>query len=148
MTENRSPQNPYQHEIINSDYPPHLFNTDGPSIHPIPLEDNAVIWVDNHSSFLSMLDELKKAKEIAVDLEHHDYRSYYGFVCLMQISTRNQDWIVDTLELRGELIALNEVFTDPKIVKVFSYQDCADEGISWSNLRCNLVTTGFRIISR
>ena len=67
-----------------------------------------------------MLDELKKAKEIAVDLEHHDYRSYHGFVCLMQISTRKQDWIVDTLELREDLIALNQVFTDPKIVKVFN----------------------------
>jgi exosome complex exonuclease RRP6 len=65
-----------------------------------------------------MLRELRQASEIAVDLEHHDYRSYYGFVCLMQISTRTQDWIVDTLELREELIALNEVFTDPKIVKV------------------------------
>ena len=95
-----------------------------------------------------MLDDLKQATEIAVDLEHHDYRSYHGFVCLMQISTRKQDWIVDTLELREELIALNEVFTDPKIVKVFPPQYCADEGISWSNIRCNLVTTRFRIISR
>ena len=65
-----------------------------------------------------MLNDLKEATEIAVDLEHHDYRSYYGFVCLMQISTRKKDWIVDTLELREELIALNEVFTNPNIVKV------------------------------
>jgi len=74
--------------------------------------------VDNTSSLQAMLKELRQASEIAVDLEHHDYRSYYGFVCLMQISTRTQDWIVDTLELREELIALNEVFTDPQIVKV------------------------------
>jgi exosome complex exonuclease RRP6 len=66
-----------------------------------------------------MLNDLKQTTEIAVDLEHHDYRSYHGFVCLMQISTRKQDWIVDTLELREELIALNEVFTDPNIVKVY-----------------------------
>jgi exosome complex exonuclease RRP6 len=69
-----------------------------------------------------MLDDLKRASEIAVDLEHHDYRSYHGFVCLMQISTRKQDWIVDTLELREELIALNEVFTNPNIVKVLPIQ--------------------------
>jgi len=67
-----------------------------------------------------MLESLKKATEIAVDLEHHDYRSYYGFVCLMQISTREKDWIIDTLELREELIALNEVFTNPSIIKVNS----------------------------
>lgn len=114
----RSTPNPYQHEIIHSTYPPHVLNTENELRPPIPLEDNEVIWVDNSKSFASMLKELKRAKEIAVDLEHHDYRSYHGFVCLMQVSTREQDWIVDTLELREELIALNEVFTDPNIVKV------------------------------
>ena len=37
----------------------------------------------------------------------------------MQISTRKEDFIVDTLALRDEMEELNEVFTDPKIVKVF-----------------------------
>jgi len=73
-----------------------------------------------------MLKQLKKAKEIAVDLEHHDYRSYHGFVCLMQVSTREQDWIVDTLELREELVTLNEVFTDPNIVKVVPLSEGTD----------------------
>ena len=36
----------------------------------------------------------------------------------MQISTRDEDFIVDTLELRGEMYILNEAFTDPSIVKV------------------------------
>jgi exosome complex exonuclease RRP6 len=74
--------------------------------------------VDNSTTFIEMVEDLNKAKEIAVDLEHHDYRSYHGFVCLMQISTREQDWIVDTLELREELIALNKIFTNPNIIKV------------------------------
>lgn len=65
-----------------------------------------------------MLDKLRKAPELAVDLEHHSYRSYSGFLCLMQISSREEDWIIDTLALREELAELNEVFTDPKIVKV------------------------------
>ena len=67
-----------------------------------------------------MLQELKAAREIAVDLEHHEYRSYYGIVSLMQISTRDKDWIVDTLKpWREHLQVLNEVFTDPNILKVF-----------------------------
>ena len=36
----------------------------------------------------------------------------------MQISTRDEDFIIDTLKLRDELHVLNEVFTDPKILKV------------------------------
>jgi len=104
--------------MIHSEYPAHLYNINGPSIVPVPLEQNGMIWVDNLSIFQAMLNTLEKANNIAVDLEHHDYRSYRGFVCLMQISTREQDWIVDTLELREELTALNIVFTNPNIVKV------------------------------
>lgn len=36
----------------------------------------------------------------------------------MQVSTRKNDYIIDTLALRQEMAALNEVFTDPNIVKV------------------------------
>ena len=68
---------------------------------------------------MSMLQELRMAKEIAVDLEHHDEHSYIGIVSLMQISTRDKDWIVDTLKpWRQELQILNEVFADSKILKV------------------------------
>lgn len=67
-----------------------------------------------------MLEELKKAKEIAIDLEHNDMRSYIGMVCLMQVSTREKDWIIDTLKpWRENLQILNEVFADPSILKVF-----------------------------
>lgn len=65
-----------------------------------------------------MLDKLKHAQEIAVDLEHHSYRSYSGFLCLMQISDREEDWVIDLLAVRDEVEALNEVFTDPGVVKV------------------------------
>lgn len=70
-----------------------------------------------------MLGQLKQAEEIAVDLEHHSYRSYSGFLCLMQISDRHRDWIVDLLAVRDDIQAINEVFTDPKIVKVFHGSD-------------------------
>lgn len=66
-----------------------------------------------------MVSELKAAKEIAVDLEHHDTHSYIGLVSLMQISTRDKDWVVDTLKpWRDQLQVLNEVFADPEILKV------------------------------
>lgn len=66
-----------------------------------------------------MLQELKSANEIAVDLEHHDTHSYLGLTSLMQISTRSKDWIVDTLKpWREDLQVLNEVFADPNILKV------------------------------
>lgn len=89
-------------------------------IPPQPLESTSAIWVSTSDALESMVDELRLVLEIAIDLEHNNYRSYAGIVCLMQISTRTKDWIVDTLALRAELAtgALNEVFTDPKIIKV------------------------------
>ncbi|KAG5513589.1 hypothetical protein PMAC_001021 [Pneumocystis sp. 'macacae'] len=99
---------PYEYEINNIKYSEELFKGKKP-IDPIPFNDSKAIWVNTVQLLEDMVKNLKNATEIAVDLEHHDYRSYQGFVCLMQISTRNIDWIVDTLELREELEILNEV---------------------------------------
>ena len=85
----------------------------------VPYESSEATLVDTPEMLLSMLDELRLAKEIAVDLEHHDEHSYVGLVSLMQISTRNKDWVIDTLKpWREKLQVLNEIFTDPKILKV------------------------------
>ncbi|XP_076359392.1 exosome complex component 10-like isoform X2 [Tachypleus tridentatus] len=46
----------------------------------------------------------------------------------MQLSTREKDYIIDAIELRSELSHLNEVFTDPKIVRVLHG---ADMDILW-----------------
>lgn len=54
-----------------------------------------------------------------VDLEHNQYRSFQGLTCLMQISTRTEDFIVDTLKLRIHVGPyLREVFKDPTKKKV------------------------------
>jgi hypothetical protein len=75
--------------------------------------------VDTFDGVLEMLKELKGATEIAIDTEHHDFRTYTGLLSLMQISTREKDWIVDTLQpWRHKLEVLNEVFADPSIIKV------------------------------
>ena len=70
-----------------------------------------------------LIKKLRCAKEFSVDLEHHDYRSFQGFTCLIQISTRNEDFLIDTIKLRHELYRLNEAFTNPSIIKVFHGAD-------------------------
>ncbi|KAG5421938.1 RRP6 [Candida metapsilosis] len=108
---------PYEYEIDTQPYPDSILEKSDP-IPPQDWSSTSAIWVDTVDGLNEMIDELSKSTEIAVDLEHHDYRSYYGIVCLMQISNREKDWIIDTLVLRDDLTALNKVFTDPKIVKV------------------------------
>jgi hypothetical protein len=76
--------------------------------------------VDTLATFREMLEHLASAAEVAIDLEHHDYRTYRGISCLMQISSRERDFIVDILDpvVRDNAQELNVVFTDPSIVKV------------------------------
>lgn len=52
-------------------------------------------------------------------MEHNHYRTFQGLTCLMQISTRTEDFIVDTLKLRKYLgDYLREFFRDPTKKKV------------------------------
>ncbi|KHN97186.1 exosome complex exonuclease Rrp [Metarhizium album ARSEF 1941] len=118
-------KHPYETEISNMKYPDWIFQKH-PPVPSQPVDSTKATWVDTYEGVLEMLEELKKAKEIAVDLEHHDFRTYTGLVCLMQVSTRDKDWIVDTLRpWRHRLEILNDVFADPSIVKVFhgAYMD-------------------------
>lgn len=109
---------PYQTEIEQYRYPTSVYTYSEP-IPYHPFETTTAVYVDTEESLYDMLEELKQAAEIAIDLEHHDQRSYIGIVSLMQISTRDKDWIVDTLKpWRRRLQCLNEVFADPKIIKV------------------------------
>ncbi|KAI4202549.1 MAG: hypothetical protein LQ350_002492 [Teloschistes chrysophthalmus] len=111
-------KHPYETEIAQSTYPDPAFVQSDP-IPYLPFESTTATWVDTPEAVQDMLQHLKAAKEIAVDLEHHDLHSYVGLVSLMQISTREKDWIVDTLvPWREDLQVLNEVFTDPRIIKV------------------------------
>jgi exosome complex exonuclease RRP6 len=111
-------RHPYETEILQLKYPDSVYQKTEPILYQ-PVKTTSAIFVDTLAGVMEMLDQLKLATEIAVDLEHHDQRSYVGLVSLMQISTRQQDWIVDTLKpWRESLQVLNEVFADPKIVKV------------------------------
>lgn len=110
-------KHPYETEIAQSVYPPATYTKSDP-IPYISYDSTTATFVDTFEGVQAMLAELKMAKEIAVDLEHHDTHSYIGLVSLMQISTREKDWVVDTLKpWREELQILNEVFADPSILK-------------------------------
>uniref|UniRef100_A0A8B9KQN8 Exosome complex component 10 n=1 Tax=Astyanax mexicanus TaxID=7994 RepID=A0A8B9KQN8_ASTMX len=118
---------PYQHELD------HLVMSESLRIKPEPqiykpLEETSCKFIDTLEDLVDLNEKLTRSKEFAVDLEHHSYRSFLGITCLMQISTREEDFIIDTLELRSEMYILNESFTDPSIVKVFHG---ADSDIEW-----------------
>ena len=93
-----------------------------------PLNETPLHFIDNISELNNLIQTLSSQKEIAIDLEHHSLESYLGITCLMQISTRNEDYIIDTIKLRNKMNLLNIIFTNPNITKVFHG---ADYDIEW-----------------
>lgn len=75
-----------------------------------------------------MLPVLEAAEELAVDLEHHHLESFLGITCLMQVSTRDADFILDTLSLGPQLAQLAKIFENPNVVKVLHG---ADSDVLW-----------------
>jgi exosome complex exonuclease RRP6 len=124
LKETKLAQHPYYYETRHLPYPTSMFTITEPR-EPASFEDTPFTWVDTPEALEAMVEKLQNASEIAVDLEHHSLRTYYGITCLIQISDRNEDWIVDTLALRGELREgkFGGVMTDPAIVKVLHGSD-------------------------
>uniref|UniRef100_A0A8C1G3H1 Exosome complex component 10 n=1 Tax=Cyprinus carpio TaxID=7962 RepID=A0A8C1G3H1_CYPCA len=118
---------PYQYELDHLVMPESLKCKPDVQMYK-PLAESTCQFIYTLDDLVALNEKLAKVSEFAVDLEHHSYRSFLGITCLMQISTREEDFIIDTLELRSEMYILNETFTDPAIVKVFHG---ADSDIEW-----------------
>ncbi|OEL38949.1 Protein RRP6-like 2 [Dichanthelium oligosanthes] len=114
-------------------------------VKPADLEETPFTLVEDHKGLMELAKKLKSVTEFAVDLEHNQYRSFQGLTCLMQISTRTEDFIVDTLKLRIYVgLYLQEPFKDPTKRKVMHG---ADRDIMWLQRDfhiyvCNLFDTG------
>ncbi|CAF1445936.1 unnamed protein product, partial [Didymodactylos carnosus] len=55
------------------------------------------LHVDTLEKLKTMLSDIEKAQDLATDLQNYSYRSYEGFTCLLQISTRTTDYIANCL---------------------------------------------------
>lgn len=95
------------------------------------LQDTPFTFVDTPAQLAAMADHLQASTEVAVDLEHHQYRSFQGFTCLVQISSRSEDFVVDPLALRGHLgAALTPIFANPSVRHAIS--DCCQQANTYA----------------
>uniref|UniRef100_A0A5B7BSC4 Putative exosome component 10 n=1 Tax=Davidia involucrata TaxID=16924 RepID=A0A5B7BSC4_DAVIN len=114
-------------------------------VKPPPIESTPFKLVEEVKDLKELAAKLRGVNEFAVDLEHNQYRSFQGLTCLMQISTRTEDFVVDTLKLRIHIGPyLREVFKDPTKKKVMHG---ADRDIMWLQRDfgiyiCNMFDTG------
>ncbi|KAK9056710.1 hypothetical protein SSX86_024072 [Deinandra increscens subsp. villosa] len=86
------------------------------------------VWVDDESKLKGLAEVLSKERVFAVDTEQHSLRSFLGFTALIQISTRDEDYLVDTIAVHDIMGILGPVFANPDICKVFHG---ADNDVIW-----------------
>uniref|UniRef100_A0A8C6K5C1 Exosome complex component 10 n=1 Tax=Melopsittacus undulatus TaxID=13146 RepID=A0A8C6K5C1_MELUD len=118
---------PYQYELEQFSPPDGVLQKPEPQMYR-PIKETPCHFITTLDELVELNEKLTNCKEFALDLEHHSYRSFLGLTCLMQISTRTEDFIIDVLELRSDMYILNETFTDPAIVKVLHG---ADSDVEW-----------------
>jgi exosome complex exonuclease RRP6 len=92
-----------------------------------------VVFVDTEAGLIDVATDLKSdaVTAFAVDLEHHSYRSFKGFTCLVQISTPMRDYVIDVLNpaVRADFKnRLGALFEDPGKVKILHG---ADYDVKW-----------------
>ncbi len=65
-------------------------------------------------------DEMRaaRARGLAVDVESNGFYAYREKVCLIQLSTSENDYIVDPIAIR-DMSALGPLFADPAVEKIF-----------------------------
>jgi exosome complex exonuclease RRP6 len=100
---------------------------------PIPpfksIEQSRFVYIDNDQALDMMIDDIVvNSKDVAIDLEHHDLRSFLGFTCLIQISTRDTDYLIDPFNIFKSIHRINRFTTDPRILKVMH---SAEGDIEW-----------------
>lgn len=85
---------------------------------PPPLSETPCMIVSTREQLDSAARNLEGAPWVAVDVEHNSARSYFGVSCLLQLSTGDADYIVDTLALHDDMALLQPLFNNPRTLKV------------------------------
>lgn len=84
--------------------------------------NQAYLWIDQPESWADCLSALQAADRFAVDLEANSLHAYREQICLIQISTEDQDYIIDPLA-GLDLSGFGALLADPSVEKVFHAAD-------------------------
>ncbi len=85
----------------------------------IPADWPPVRIVETPAQLDAALAIWRDAGVLGVDTESNSFYAYHDRLCLLQVSTEDEDWIVDPLALGEALRAFNPLLEDPALVKVF-----------------------------
>jgi ribonuclease D len=79
-------------------------------------------WIDTQPDYDAAMDQVAAQNMIAVDTEADSLHSYFDKVCLIQISTADEDYVIDPLA-KIDLAAFGRALADPGTVKILHGAD-------------------------
>ena len=86
--------------------------------YPLPLP----IMIDSDQALHHLVETLRACHLIGIDMESNGLFAYREKVCLIQLSTVDQDYLIDPLEIE-DMSPLGELTANPKIEFVFHASD-------------------------
>jgi len=82
------------------------------------LKNTELVWIDQPQKLRDVIHELSAQDILAVDTESNSLYAYQEQVCLIQFSTREKDYLIDSLVM-PDLSELAPIFQSNEILKVF-----------------------------
>jgi ribonuclease D len=84
--------------------------------------NNRWTFVDNAETLQTAEAKIKTATEIAVDTEYDSFRYFTEKLCLLQIQTGEETWLID--QMAGlDMAFMGEVFSNEAVLKIFHAGD-------------------------
>ena len=85
----------------------------------IPSDWPDAIMVTDAESLAQAINIWTAAGIIGVDTEANSFFAYHERLCLMQVSTDSQDWIIDPFALGDDMQIMSPLLSNPDIIKIF-----------------------------
>jgi len=76
------------------------------------------LYIEHDKNLKQLVKKLRNESLLAIDTESNSLYAYQERVCLIQLSTRTHDYIIDPLRI-ADMSPLGDLLADPKIEKVF-----------------------------
>ena len=75
-------------------------------------------YIDSDEALLELVTHLEGEKLLAIDTESNNMYAYQGRICLIQLSTEHEDYIIDPLTIK-DMRPFGNLLADKRIEKIF-----------------------------
>lgn len=80
------------------------------------------VYIETLEDLEATAEEIAPARRVGIDMESDSFYVYHDKICLLQLSTEDEDYVIDPLAVK-DLSPLSGMFRDPAVEKIFHAGD-------------------------